>query len=251
MELYVVKSDVFKTNYNHWRVLLKKEDDLYGIVDSLGKGEEPEMEKPLKMMLINDSSQTPEFLKEGNPFDLDLFRWSDDLLYEAFTPLVGGGSYFILSNRLLNILKKYRIPDYFVKKILLINTSNQDMKEYNLLFIKEGFYQNMDYRKTTFTVSTSYPRKIVKMIKDGSITSREELTLRQQEIFKEKKLLLMFGEIVLEGDYDVLWGLPNVLYINHEVKIEIEKANIKGIGIYPLKDLNFVMKSEYQNRLNK
>lgn len=240
------KISIGATNNIEWKAILtKEEDEKSGLITSLNKGGRLILKDLVNFNLVN--IQLPQERRE-NPFDSDLIYWKDDFMLNANTPNVLSGSYYILSKKIVLILKKYRLPNHEFYPIRISLSKEKYSNDYFLLFIYGSQLNHIDYRKSSYILSERRPRIIVDHMEgDHQINTFEKLKEMRSSYLKNENLILDFKNIVLTVDYDILWGIPNVLLVSELVKKEIEYQNIKGISITPKKSPSYLSKSESQN----
>lgn len=240
------KISIGATNNIEWKAILtKEEDEKSGLITSLNKGGRLILKDLVNFNLVN--IQLPQERRE-NPFDSDLIYWKDDFMLNANTPNVLSGSYYILSKKIVLILKKYRLPNHEFYPIRLSLSKEKYSNDYFLLFIYGSQLNHIDYRKSSYILSKRRPRVVVDQIESNHlITNFEKLKEMRSSYLKNENLILDFKNIVLTVDYDILWGIPNVLLVSELVKKEMEYEDIKGISITPKKSPTYLSKSESQN----
>jgi len=244
MEFFEVK--IGERNNNEWRAILKKDVDLdFGIINKLNEGLEPKIDSPIEMNLIN--VQLPEDQCEWNEKELDLIYWTDDITLDAFRPTNRNGSYFIISEKFKNVLNDFDLPHHFYLPIILKvqNDVPPNSKKYFILFIVGNLVDNVNYKESSYVLETkSRPKTIIERFNKKSFNSKEEYFTTKSNYRRNERQLLNFDRVVLNSNFDVMWGIPNVLYVNKDVERQIRDSGIEGIDIRKIDNPTYIMKSE-------
>lgn len=241
MDLFKLSRD-FKTN-KEWNAILKKpQDEKLNLSSCFANGLQLDLlgQEGVEMELINSRSVKTE--RTGKLLEADLIYWTDDITLNAFKP--SGACYAIVSERLKRLLEEFNFHDHYYYPIVFTNIeSNKKHKQYYILHVVSAFDSFTDYSKCTYEYY-SYNTKAIIKTEVGSFNSLDELGIESNKAFNEDGVRLTIIERVLDVDYDLIWGISSILYVNNKIKLAVESSDLKGISLTPLKSPKIVLKSE-------
>ncbi|GAA3509193.1 hypothetical protein GCM10022393_21790 [Aquimarina addita] len=252
----------FRINAFQWKAILERNQMRKVFVPIDNNEWVKEENYPVKMDLV-DSYQDLSQWKGDTPFK-DVINWSSDFTIGGLTHKAG--AFMIMTQKVKEILEKYNLPPHrFYPTELFCKHYKETRKDYFVFhMIGKGVYgdEYIDYLKCTFIESkrdVDYKKISIKTHPEGIIKSLDsynniafgknsflgtyEEKLGSGEI-KIKRNDLDFLNKVYKHDYDVLWGLPNLLYISEEIKQELENVGITNGNFFKVKE-NMIRAFEY------
>jgi len=258
----------FRINTFQWNAVLQRGKQLRNVFVPIDNDEWVKDEHyPVKMDLV-DAYQDLSYWKGETPF-MDVITWSSDFTIGGLTHKAG--TLMIMSKKVKEVLEKYNLPPHrFYPTEVFCKHYKETRDDYFLFHITgNGIYgdEYIDYPKCTFAEYERDFKHKKKMIKDhpaGTITSLEhlnEVSYEEGSFLGNHKEKLASGEIkdrrndidflnkVYKHDYDILWGLLNVLYVSEEIKEDLEKVGVTSGNFFPIKH-NMIRAFEYEEMKN-
>ncbi|WP_425659839.1 hypothetical protein [Tenacibaculum ascidiaceicola] len=228
---------------------LEKEELKTGLIESITNNELYSTNIPIKMLYVNiydDSSKMEEI-----PFSNDMVRWLDDITYRAFTPK--GQGYMIVSKKLKSILREFTLPPHSYYTIELIDEINNiSNKEYELLHIYgPKWYEHLIIEECVFEYRDEFTDEIIRTQK-GGFRSYKDMLEESKKASEKEDCWYYLVEGVFNVNYDLMWGIGNMLRINEKLKEAIENGNLKGVECFSLKKnkMKYISYNEYLDRDN-
>ncbi len=228
---------------------LEEEEKKRGLIESMNNNDLHVSNSLIKMLYVNTYEERSKI--QETPFSSDMIRWADDITYKAYTPNSQG--YMIISKKLKAILEKYELPPHSYYKVELINeldkTSNKD---YELLHIYGAkWYEHLIMEECIFEYRDEYTDEVIKTQK-GGFTSYENMLEESKKASDKEDCWYYLVEGVFNVNYDVMWGIGNVLRISNRLKEAIEVENLNGVECYPLRTnkIKYINYNEYLDRSN-
>ena len=228
-----------------------------------------EEDLPIKMDLV-DSYQDLSQWEGDTPF-MDVIDWSSDFTIGGLTHKAG--CFMIMTEKVKKVLEKYHLPPHrFYPTQLYCKYYKETRKDYFVFhMIGDGISgdEYIDYEKSTFIEyerDSEYKKIRIKKHPEGTIKSRThsievELGKDKSQLLGKYKEKLANGRIniktngldfvnkVFRHDYDVLWGLPNLIYISEEIKKELEAIGVTNAGFFKTPE-NMIRAFEYEQNKN-
>lgn len=227
-----------------WRAILRSEENnKYKIVNKLNNGDVLQIDDPIQMDLININ--LIEDRKDFSPFDLDFIYWANDITLDAFSP--NKSACVIISSKLKELIQKYSFHTHNYHEIQLNHTEEDSFKDYYLLHILGSRMDFINYQKSSYLLKERPSRKVVeKFPNDYFFEDKQSFITKRSQLLTEKKVILDFDKVVYNVDYDILWGIPNELFICEGIKTEIENSDLQGFEVNRIKSPEYILKSEFE-----
>jgi len=225
-----------------WRVILPpSEDNTLQVTNKLSSEEKLDLNRPINFGLINTESDRS--LRNETPFQVDLIYWKDDIMLGASKP--EGKVFAIVSSKLRKILEKYKLPSHvFYTTNIYCGETQTSSTDYYLLFIYDRIQNYTDYSKSEFTYIDWNTKEVIKK-EYGTFESAEEYGKVSVNYFRNKDIRIYVTRKFLTVDYDIIWGIPNTLFVNEHIKKTIEASDIYGVKFTPIKNHEIVPVSEW------
>ncbi len=237
MEFFELK--IGRKNNKEWRVVLEEsENGRTQLLQKLKEDKPFSIDGPIRMKLVN--TQLEEERKEKTPLSLDLFFWSDTFENNVQKPK---GSYVIISSKLKAILEKGKKPDHQFIPVEL-EDFNGNKNQFFLFYIFGKRIENIDYAQSEFILKARRTKEILKTLGTGSFQNFNDFNEARSKYLKTERALLEFDKITLTVDYDIIWGLPNVIYINSILKENVEAEHMNGVEITKIDSPQYRLSNE-------
>ncbi len=263
MKFYELSAKTFQ-----WKVILTGQKS-HEVLIPLKKGKfVEEKELPLTMELI-DSYEDINLWEGETPF-VDILCWSSDFTLGGNCPDIGGGM-SIISQQIKEVFEKYKLPPHRFYPVEMHSPHYKETRDNYFLFHMPGNgisdNEKVDYEKCTFEqVSRDQDdnRVVVASYPEGTIKSREhwldvemgtdpEIKIGSFEHYLipgyDMKNGFNYVNKVYKHDYDILWGIPGMIYISEEIKKDLEAINCINSFFYET-PFNMIRAFEYQQGLD-
>jgi len=225
-----------------WAVILPPmEDNSLQVTNKLNKQQELVLNSPINMGLMN--RQSDETLRKEIPFQADLLYWLDDITLGASKP--EGGAYVIVSSKLKHILEKFKLPPHmFYPTNIYCSEIQESSMDYFLLFIYGNIRDYTNFSKSEYTYINWNTDEVVKK-EYGAFKNADEYGKISVDFFRNKDIKIHISRRFFTVDFDIMWGIPNTIFINEKVKAVIESINLFAIKMPSYKSFEIVPFSEW------
>lgn len=192
----------------------------------------------LRLYLTNRQSDLEQ--RKQAPFSADVIYWTDDITLNAFIP---EGTYLIVSNELLDIILKYRLPEHIIYPLEIVNAEDSSRNHsYSLIQLFGWFGDYTDYSKSEYIYMPRRSKYVLKRT-IGEFDSYEEYSKAYDKAFFEERIKITISKRVYTDYFDIAWGITNDFIISERLKIAIENNNFKGIELPLFNDYEVIMPS--------
>lgn len=228
---------------------LREEDDKTGLIESINNKNEYISSLVIKMLYVNIYKEIEKSSEEL--FLSDMVYWGDNITYKAYTPY--GQGCMIVSKKLKKVFEDFALPPHSFYNVELFNELNRSKSnDYELLHIHgNSWEENLIIEECVFELRDDFTDEVLEVQK-GGFKSYEEMLKISSKMSREEDKAYHMTEGVFNIDYDVMWGVTNILYVNDKVKEAIEKESLNGVECFPFKKsmIQYVAYQEFLNRNN-
>jgi len=262
MKFYELSAKSFQ-----WHTILER-NKLHEVIVPINKDQfVSEKEFPLRMELVDSYKNIKEWTGE-TPF-VDIIRWSSDFTLGGNKPKKG--VCIIISEKIKKVLEKYKLPSHsFYPVEMSCKYVKEKRNDYFLFHITGSgvIDEYVDYKKCTFneyTRNEDDEKILVKKYPEGLIKNNKEYV----DVLMQRSSVITTGSYedidipgemypndfnynnkVFKYNYDVLWGIPNVIYVSEEIKNELTTLDCENLFFIEI-PYNMVRPFEYEENRNK
>ena len=224
MKFYSLSNDD-ETNWE-WRAILPaNEDQKFGVISKINSDEKIELgtNEKLKFHLINTQRDVPR--RSEIPFESDVIYWTNDLTLNTFSAANG----IIVSDKLLNALKKFHLPSYFEYPLDIINIEDQSISsDYWLVQFITPIKDFTDFSKSHYAYRPKRSKEIIRT-EIGTFNSYEEYINAERISRREQKIYIDICKRSWKVNYDVAWAYLNSIVINETTENGLSSIGLLGV----------------------
>lgn len=148
--------------------------------------------------------------------------------------------HILVSEALKELLVNFSKPEH---KWYDANVSFEDKnKKYFLLCLKNNLLEELDFSRTTFSLHKGLRirAKEIKVFGQGEVPSLDEY-IRMNGDFLKNRQALRIKQSYYNKNYDLFWGVGNLMIISEKLKIAIEEVGFEPFGVVPIPEGQIIM----------